>query len=325
MAIQQPETSNSRTGLKRRLGRGLGSLISAPVQVEPPPSQVNREPGNASATRAMLMATTGQQTSLPIGNVKPNSNQPRQSFDESTLQTLASSIKNSGMMQPIVVRPGQTGEYQIIAGERRWRAAQIAGLDRIDVVIRDVDDRTAAQFSLVENLQREDLNPIERAEAFQRLVNDFGLTHQEIAESVGLDRTSITNHLRLLELDDDIKAALRDGRLSPGHAKALLAFTNNERRRAVAMQAAKDGWSVRETERRVKAMIEASAGRTSAKPRGAAMPAHMIDLEKRLSDHLGTKVHIQTGREKNSGRLIIEFYSLDQFEGLLERLQFEME
>lgn len=321
-------------GIRRKLGRGLGSLLSAPIQVEVPPSA--RTPHRAGLdTHAGTEGSESQGVNsdhrsqvLPIDRVRPNPHQPRQSIDEAALAALASSIKTSGMMQPIVVRSSKHGGYEIIAGERRWRAAQIAEFTHIDVVIREVDDRTAAQFSLVENLQREDLNPIERAEAFRRLVQEFNLTHQEVADSVGLDRTSISNHLRLNELDDFTKDAVRQGKLSLGHAKALLAFANNERRRTVAEQAIAQGWSVRELERRVRAMIEdSSASRGSgAESRSArAMPPHMADLQKRLGEHLGTKVAIRPGRTKGAGTLMIEFFSLDQFEGLMERLQFEMD
>jgi ParB family chromosome partitioning protein len=266
--------------------------------------------------------------SSPINQVHPNPHQPRQDFDEAALAALAESIKHSGMMQPIVVRPAEKGGFEIIAGERRWRAAQAAEFDSIDAIVRDVDDRTAAQFSLVENLQREDLNPIERAEAFRRLVQEFNMTHQEVAESVGLDRTSVSNHLRLNELDDDTKSAVRKGILSLGHAKALLALANNDRRRAAAQQAIARGWSVRELERRVRVMVEnPSANHDSAVGSRDArtVPPHMADLQKRLAAHLGTKVSIRPGRTKNAGTLMIEFFDLDQFEGLLERLQFEMD
>jgi ParB family chromosome partitioning protein len=266
---------------------------------------------------------------LSLKDVHANPRQPRQDFDQDSLKSLADSIAKSGMMQPIVVRPDQKGGYQIIAGERRWRASQLLGLERIHAVIRYVDDRTAAQFSLVENLQREDLNPMERAEAFQRLIDEFGLMHQEIAESVGLDRSSVTNHLRLNELDDFSKDAVRADRLTLGHAKALLALANNERRRALATQAVQQAWSVRELERRAKLVADGIGNGGGAKDSDGApakpitMHPHMADLQKRLGEHLGTKVHIRPGRTKGSGKLIIDFFNLDQFEGLMNRLQFE--
>jgi ParB family chromosome partitioning protein len=338
-----PTSNESSTGkgLRKRLGRGLGSLISAPVHVdlqanrqpEPinPSVSIEHEPSKPAHDDSGLMA-------IPLSSIHPNPRQPRQDFDPDALRTLADSISRSGMMQPIVVRPAiQSGSsskssqsipasYQIIAGERRWRACQLLGLQSIQAVVRDVDDRTAAQFSLIENLQREDLNPIERAEAFQRLIEQFGLTHQEIAESVGLDRSSITNHLRLNELDDATKDLVRAGRLSLGHAKVLLAVANISLRAGLATQVVQQEWSVRELERRVKSSHQAQpmSELAVAAPATPAL-AHMNDLQKRLGEHLGTKVHIRTGRSKGSGKLIIEFYNLDQFEGLMQRLAFNGE
>jgi ParB family transcriptional regulator, chromosome partitioning protein len=341
--------------LRRKLGRGLGSLISSPVQVEVPPQPVPRTtevskaaaiaspvvPSNVKSQVAILNSpeavdAVNQIQLIPITLIKPNPKQPRQHFDASALEALASSIRTSGLMQPIVVRPaaGLDSAYQLIAGERRWRAAQLVGLATIPALVRDVDDRTAAEFSLVENLQREDLNPIERAEAFARLINEFHFTHQEIAQRVGLDRTSITNHLRLNELDADTKIAMQQGALSMGQAKALLAITNNEKRVRLAGLAVREGWSVRETERQARMAIEAGndvtrmpsaglgPGGSGGGAAGGGLAPHMADLQKRLGAHLGTRVRVQPGRNKGSGKLIIDFYSLDQFEGLLHRLGF---
>ncbi len=348
-------TTDSRSTIRRKLGRGLGSLISAPVRIEvapptpsdAPPSRakvVESPAGPASVADAAPAAATREGLhNVPVAKIIPNPRQPRQHFEEGPLNALASSIRTSGVMQPVMVRPatptGQRSdiEFELIAGERRWRAAQLAGLTHIPAVVRDVDDRTAAEFSLVENLQREDLNPLERAEAFDRLVREFHLTHAEIASQVGLDRSSISNHLRLLELDDATRSALRDGRLTMGHARALLAITNNTHRMALAAEAVRSDWSVREIERRAReaaAMNSASLnpernGRAAASGGGAALPnplsAHMADLQKRLGEHLGTKVHVHAGRAKGSGKLIIDFYTIDQFEGLLRRMDFEME
>ena len=343
--MKQGETAEARSGtasnLRRKLGRGLVSLVSAPVHVDLP---VAPKPSNAVARNRVAASPTkpaetvqsnydqpsplepGLQM-LVLSDVHPNPRQPRQDFDQESLKALAASISKSGMMQPIVVRTDRNGGYQIIAGERRWRASQLVGLTHIHAVVREVDDKTAAQFSLVENLQREDLNPIERAEAFQRLIDEFGMMHQEIAENVGLERSSVTNHLRLNELDEFSKDAVRAGRLSIGHAKVLLALTNNERRRAIAGQAVQQAWSVRELERRVKEIIDSGASTdavsdTPAVLKTSTMHPHMADLEKRLTQHLGTKVRIRPGRTKGSGKLIIDFYNLDQFEGLMERLQY---
>lgn len=336
-------TTDNRSATRRKLGRGLGSLISTPVRIEPQPSRL---PAMASDVPAQATPASGfkPQTdaaevsglrSLPVGSIVPNPRQPRQDFDEASLQALANSIRISGVMQPVVVRQSSDGSaFELIAGERRWRAAQRAGLAAIPAIVRDVDDRTAAEFSLVENLQREDLNPIERAQAFQRLMSEFHLTHAEIAERVGLDRSSVSNHLRLLDLDDSAVTAVRSGRLTMGHAKALLALTNIEHRSRLAAEAVRQEWSVRELERRARdaaTLSNASGGPLAAQPparRSAAMPnplaTHLADLEKRLREHLGTKVAVVPGRAKGSGRLIIDFYSIDQFEGLLKRLDFDM-
>ncbi len=353
------QTSDSRSATRRKLGRGLGSLISTPVRVEVPPASTpspaarpeSREPHDSVESQASVTSASpsvdGLQ-SLPIRSIVPNPRQPRQHFDEAALNALAGSIRVSGIMQPVVVRrassqlPSVLGQaFELIAGERRWRAAQIAGLTHIPAVIRDVDDRTAAEFSLVENIQREDLNPLERAEAFDRLLREFSLSHTEIAERVGLNRSSVSNHLRLLELDDVTKSALADGRLSMGHARALLAITNIESRRALTAEAVRNDWSVREIERQSRAAVESgdspkaggadtAKGSVSLESTGrdrlpSAHSAHLANLEKLLAEHLGTKVHIHPGRNKGSGKLVIDFYSIDQFEGLLRRLDIEVQ
>jgi ParB family transcriptional regulator, chromosome partitioning protein len=291
---------------KRRLGRGLDSLVSSPVNID------------------MTETAEDGLRLVSVEAVRPNARQPRQSFDEATLHRLAESIRTAGVMQPVVVRPAETG-YQLIAGERRWRAARLAGLTEIPAVVRSVTDQEAAEFALIENIQREDLNPIERAEAFARLAGDFGMTHQQIADRVGLERSNVTSHLRLLELEEDLKEAVRSRRLSMGHARALLAITNSDERRALAGQVIAAGWSVREVERRVRKMVQATRaddrGTTKSEP---AAQLHMQDLERRLGSHLGTKVEIRPGRAKGSGQLIISFFTFDEFEGLLQRLNFDI-
>lgn len=320
-------TTTEKPPSHRKLGRGLSSLISAPVRVDTPPHLTAPTVGAAAATPAATAESGFDIRHLPVAQIVPNPRQPRQHFDEQSLKALADSITVSGLMQPIVVRQRRDGrgEFEIIAGERRWRAAQVAGLQKIPAMVRDVDDRLGAELSLIENLQREDLNPLERAEAFRRLIDEFGLTHQELAERVGLDRSSVTNHLRLLELDEFTRTAVRDGGLSLGHAKALLALTNNRLRSALAKEAVKRAWSVRELERRVKARQQTDITTEHAPPVGLKSPAaaNTVDLERRLSEHLGTKVHLYRGRNKGSGRLVIEFYNLDQFEGLMRQMQFE--
>lgn len=330
MAAQTASPSAPASSLRRKLGRGLGSLISTPVRVEAAPMPRPREEPLQRDSDAD--PGDGAVAHLALDQIRRNPKQPRQDFDQASLQSLAKSIETSGLMQPIVVRPAssasgsdEAGGFEIIAGERRWRAAQIAGLKRIPAIVREVDDRTAAELSLVENLQREELNPIERAEAFHRLATEFKLTQQEIAARVGLDRSSISNHLRLLELDGGMQALVRRGDLSLGHAKALLGITNVSRRAALAQQAVREQWSVREIERRAQdesTPAPASTAAPGARVEPKAAHPHMADLQRRLAEHLGTKVRITPGRTKGSGRLVIEFYSIDQFEGLMSRLKF---
>lgn len=298
---------------KRRLGRGLGSLLSAPVEV------ATVAPASPTAPAAPADGID----SIGIDRIRPNPFQPRQDFDETAIAGLADSIRTAGVMQPIVVRPAGSDGYELVAGERRWRAARLAGLATIPAIVRALDDRQAAEWALIENVQREDLNPIERAEAFKRLTDEYGMTHQAIAEAVGLERPSVSNLLRLLELDTFCRDAVRQGTLGLGHARSLLAITSETVRRRLAERAIADGWSVRELERRVRTEADAStAAAPPAEARSDPRAAHTADLERRLGEHLGTKVHLQLGRRKGRGRLVIEFYDLDQFDGLLARMGF---
>ncbi len=344
---------------RRRLGRGLGSLLGSAVPVEVPASEVaKKEPATHSAMSPAEFGTpvpataveepvsvetssasvsretvaeaelTGTQVRLlPVGKIRPNQHQPRQAFDEQALEQLAASIRENGVMQPILVRPSSSGSFELIAGERRWRAAQRVPLERIPAIVREVDDQTAAEWALIENLQREDLNPIERAEAFRQLVDRFGLTHQTLAERVGLDRSSVSNLLRLNDLDAESKAAVRSGALGLGHARSLLVITNKEARQALCREAVRRQWSVRELERKVRALNSATLeSRASGNGSSTAgVNAHLADLEKQLSAHLGTRVQVVRGKKKGSGKLMIEFYDLDQFEGIMSRLGYKNE
>ena len=300
---------------KRRLGRGLGSLINAPVPIEavPPTHDTPTDTRPRSDGREVV-------SSIEIARIRPSPYQPRQSFDEEALEALGASIRAAGIMQPVVVRPDGNG-FQLVIGERRWRAAQRVGLDRIPAVVRDLDDRAVSEWALVENIQREDLNPIERSEAFQRLVNDFDLSHQDLADRVGLSRSSVTNVLRLNDLDDMTKDAVRKGRLTLGHAKALLSISNLELRRRLAELAVRQAWSVRALERRATAEMGATSIPTGApRPQPPRQAIQTAALAREISEQLGTKAIVQPGRTKGSGRLVLEFYSLDQFDGLLQRM-----
>lgn len=320
--------SNGPTPFKKpqRLGRGLSSLVGAvpPVQVAAAPVS-QQSPNDAPADGSRLV-------SIPVGLIDPNPNQPRRVFDQAALGALAESIRRDGVMQPVVVR-AVGGRYELVAGERRLRASRLAGLEAIPAIVREVDDRTSAELALVENLQRADLNPVERATAFRALADRFGLTHAEIAERVGLDRASVSNHLRLLDLDEPTLAMVADGRLGFGHARALLGVADPERRRALAALAAEESWSVRAIER---ACAEPAPGDGHKSVEGSApvdtkapnaqpttrARAVLDDMERRLAEHLGTRVTIRTDRSGRKGTLTLEFFGLDQFDGLLERLGF---
>ncbi len=313
---------------KRRLGMGLSGMIGGPVEVPAPgaasapaeavqPSRPAVESGSGGGSPA-----GGDLVAIPVNAVRPNDRQPRHTIDLASLEPLVASIRAAGVMQPVVVRPrGADGCYELVAGERRWRAATAAGLDAVPAVVRQVSDQTAAEWAIIENVQREDLNAIERGDAFRRLQDDFGLTHAEIAEQVGLTRAGVTNQIRLCDLDEGTRTLVRKGALSGGHGRCLLGVASTDQRLEVAKQAIHGEWSVRELERHVRSMstVVASA-KVSDTPGGGR--AHLDDLERQLSEHLGTRVRIHTGRKRDRGRLSLEFYDLEQFDGLLSRLGF---
>ncbi|MDP3032367.1 MAG: ParB/RepB/Spo0J family partition protein [Rhodocyclaceae bacterium] len=278
---------------KKGLGRGLEALLS----------------GNDGATEGQRQAT------LPIGDLQPGKYQPRTRMDPGSLEDLASSIKAQGLIQPISVRPVSSGRYEIIAGERRWRASQIAGLVEVAVLIRDIPDDAALAMSLIENIQREDLNPLEEAAGLQRLIDEFSMTHQEAADAVGRSRSAATNLLRLLQLAKPAQDLLMAGDIEMGHARALLAMTKSEQGR-LAAEIADKGYSVRETERRVARELNPPAHKTAAPEKGR----DLARLEEDLSDAIGATVKVSANR-KGAGTLNIRFASLDQLDGILRRLR----
>ena len=323
---------------KRRLGKGLESLLAKPVEVGPPatslddqvdsPDTTNNKDisesttsgGHAEAGRSDPSDHEGL-TYLATELIVPNPSQPRQVFDEDGLMALADSMKTAGLMQPIVVRPREGEEtFELVAGERRWRAAQLAGLLQVPSLVRELDDKASAEWALIENLQREDLNPIDRAEAFDRLVVDFEVTQKEIAVQLGIDRSSVANLLRLNDLEPSIKDAVRDGRLSMGHAKVLLSIPDASTSIKIAKTCAREQWSVRELERQLKKRSSKSSESKPSEPDARTM--YMDNLSTQLGDHLGTKVTIVPGKKQGSGKLSLSFYSNEQFEGILERLDF---
>lgn len=248
---------------------------------------------------------------IDVHRILPNRYQPRQTFDDAGLQELAASIKAQGILQPVSVRKGQDGRYELIAGERRWRAAQLAGLKRIPALVKETTDRALVELALVENLQRKDLNPIEAAQAYQRLVKEFHLSQEEIAKRVGKERSSVANHLRLLNLPGPIQEALRQERLTMGHAKAILSLSEAKAQWALAQRILKGGLSVREAEMRAQ-HTKGVAAKTHRKSREIAVQ------EERLKHYLGTNIRIVPGMK--GGRIVIDYYSAEDLERILEMI-----
>ncbi len=301
----------------RHLGRGLASLLGPVVDVRPavtPPSTPDSPP-----TPSVLPADKELHESLAnvaVDDVAPNPYQARSVWKDEDLKELADSIKANGVIQPIVVRPFQ-GRYQLIAGERRLRATKLAGISSIPALVRQVADDEMFEWSLVENIHRRDLNPIERAKAYQRFLNAFSLTQVEAAERLGEDRSVIANYLRLLDLHEDLRQMLVDGNLTMGHAKAILGLPTDELRRKLANRAIAGRLTVREVERLVRQYTAAQQTPT-AKP--APKLPHIADLENRLRRQLGTRVAIETRRNGQRGRIVIEFDSIDHFDRITEML-----
>ncbi len=300
---------------KKGLGRGLDALLGG---------LNDRDTGaNDLADPAEDALDTGESrgslTSLPLDLIERGRFQPRRDFDPEGLRELADSIAAQGVIQPIVVRTLGGGRYEILAGERRWRASQQAGLSEIPVVIREADDQSAMAIALIENIQRADLNPLEEASALQRLLGEFGLTHAQIAEAIGRSRASVTNLLRLLELNDDVKRALERGQLEMGHARALLGI-KGPRQSAAATQVTSRGLSVRETERLVRQMQQEEEGRAPPVTRPAAVDPDVRRLQDDLADRLGAQVQIQPGN-RGGGRLVIAYHSLDELDGILAHIK----
>lgn len=253
-------------------------------------------------------------TSLPVDVLQRGRYQPRHDIDPEHLQELSESIKAQGVIQPLVVRPISDDNYEIIAGERRWRAAQLAGLHDVPVVIRDVDDEAAMAMALIENIQRQDLNAIEEATALQRLVSEFGLTQEQVASAVGKSRSTVTNLLRLLKLAPEVKTFLQNGDLEAGHAKVLLAL-DNATQIHIAQQVVNNDLSVRETEALVNKQQNAKP-----KKHKATIDADILRLQQQLSETIGARVTIQH-KTKGKGKLEIFYHSLDELDGIIERMQ----
>jgi ParB family chromosome partitioning protein len=252
---------------------------------------------------------------LPVTSLRPGKYQPRTRMDEASLAELAESIRARGVIQPIVVRPVGAGQYEILAGERRWRAARMAGQDKVPAVVRDVADDAALGIGLIENIQREDLNPMEEASGLRRLIDEFKLTHEEAARGIGRSRVAVTNLLRLLELAPAAQEMLQDGRIDMGHARALLGLSR-AKQVELAGQIAARGLSVRETER----LVQQSSATPKAKASRARVDADGRRVEEELSEALGASVQLKP-RRGGRGSVVIDYSSLDQLQGLISRLR----
>ncbi len=301
---------------KRRLGRGLDALLGTPSSAQKSP-QGEVTPAKQEGSVATQPASTGpadnrHMREIPIEWIRPGKYQPRKEFDQEKLEELASSIKSQGIMQPIVLRQLEEEAYELIAGERRWRACQLAGLASIPALIRDVDDESAIALSLIENIQREDLNPMEEAMALSRLLEEFDLTHQQVAEAVGKSRSNVSNLLRLMNLAPSVARMLVSGDLEMGHARALLSL-DDARQEQAALDISDRQLSVRQAEALVRGMLKAE---TAMPKETAGVDADTRRLELRLSEKLGQKVHIAHSA-KGRGKVTINYASLDELDNIL--------
>jgi len=279
--------------MSKGLGKGLGALL---------PDEMMSE------------AVRGSVVDLRINEIQPNSEQPRRIFDKEKLEELAESIRANGVIQPVIVRK-EGSAFRIVAGERRWRAARLAGLASIPAIVRELTDLEVLEYALIENIQRQDLNPIEEAQAFEKLIKEHGLTQEKLAATVGRSRPAIANSLRLLNLSDEVRVFVETEELSAGHARALLSLTHADSQKKAALLVIQRELSVRETERLVKTLESVK----KAKKKGdAAYESSLREVESRIAGSLGTKVHLNDHNKK--GTIVIEYYSLDDLERLLDLL-----
>lgn len=285
---------------KRGLGRGLDALLG----------------GNEETTGARIDEQDGELRTLPIQAIEPGQYQPRRHWDEEALQELADSIKAQGLIQPVVVRAVGRNRYELIAGERRWRAAQKAGLKELPALLKDVPEQSVLAMALIENIQRQELTPLEEARALQRLISEFDLTHQQAADAVGRSRAAVSNLLRLMDLPEAIKTLLDEGKLDMGHARCLLTLPE-DMARPLALQASRMGWSVRELEQAARRAQGSDTPRRSTQGR---RDADVDALERELSERLATRVQVAHGRG-GKGKLVIHYHSLDELDGILARVK----
>ena len=334
------EKKSSKKTKRARLGRGLGALIDqgsggvvavdATSSVESVQRTNNLAVGNKATEAAAPISDDQRVHELPIDAISPNPHQPRRVFDDQAISVLAESIKHHGLMQPVVVRRGtEAGCYELVAGERRLRATREAGYTTIKAILQEADDQRSAELALIENIQRADLNPIERAMGYKQLVDRFELTQQQLAERMGQSRSGVANLMRLLELDSAIQDHIARGELSTGHGKVLLSCESINVRSELALQCIEQGWTVRELEKYVTERSEVTDTKSVENNVILETPQNnghdrvtsvLRDLERRMSEQLCTQVTLKTDPTGTKGRIQIDFYDLDQFDGLLTRL-----
>ena len=311
---------------RNALGRGLGALIREPeaqIPVPPPTTQsvVNGVPASGATAAATVPALSPDPKPALVGPlqididlIEPSPYQPRTRFHEEALDELARSIQASGIIQPLVLRPiGQ--RFQLIAGERRWRAAQRAGLNKVSAIVRDVPDELALEMTLVENIQREDLNAMEQARAFDRLMHEFHLTQDVVAERTGKDRTTVANAIRLLKLEETIQEWIEEGKLTAGHGRALLAVAEPQLRMRYARRASRGGLTVRQIER-----LASRRARTARMQAEAPLDPNVREAIEEMQRHLGTKVMLRQRTKVRPGQLVLEYYNDEQLMGIYDRL-----
>jgi len=299
---------------KTGLGRGLGALLGGQK-----PPETAEAPANPPAVAETVPANAVREVS--IDSVQPCPSQPRKDFERQPLEELAASIEVNGILQPLVARTTEEGQLELIAGERRWRAAQIAGLETVPVIVREASDSQVLELALVENLQREDLNPVEEAQGYALLMEAFDLTQEATAQRVGKSRAAVANAVRLLNLSEPLQTHLRQGRLSVGHAKVILGLEGAQQQTLVANRVIKESLSVRETEELTDKLQGGSTGKTSTQRSPQTHGVHVTSLENRLKEKLGTKVSL-TYRE-GKGALTIKYFSDDDLERILKILDVE--
>jgi ParB family chromosome partitioning protein len=286
------------------LGRGLDALLGG--------GSVGHDETDTAPARE---ESEGELRTIAVASISVGKYQPRRHFDPEKLEELASSIRTQGVIEPIIVRPVANGRFELIAGERRWRATQLAELTEIPALVRELDDRAVIAIALIENIQREDLSPLEEAQALARLIEEFDLTHQQTADAVGRSRAAVSNLLRLLELPDEIRKLLDAGKLEMGHARALLTLPE-PRAIGLARQAVEHEWSVRELEEAARRATEIPKG----KPLPAKRDADIESLERELAEKLGARVALNHGRG-GRGKIVINYHSLDELDGILQKIR----